>query len=240
VTAFLVSDLHLPAGPSPLRQTFLDFLAGPAREAQDLYILGDLFEYWIGDDVGLEIYGEEIRALRALHDAGVGVHFAHGNRDFLVDGTFLTASGARLMDDPSTLELAGERTLVSHGDEFCTDDVAYQRWRHFCRWRAGQKMFSNLPRGLRERIAGSVRKTALVEKRSKADDIMDVNDAAIREAFRSRGVTRIIHGHTHRPAEHRYVVDGRACERIVLADWRPERMEVLRVDGSGFERIRLG
>ena len=239
MATLLVSDLHLPAGPSPLRKTFLDFLAGPAREAGDVYILGDLFEYWIGDDVGLQLYGAETRALRALTDAGVRRVFAHGNRDFFVSDAFLEASGVALLDDPTRLHLGGVPTLISHGDEFCTDDVAYQRWRRFCRWRPAQRAFMRLPRAARERIAGGVRKTSLVQQRSKAEDIMDVNDGAIRNAFRKHGVTRIIHGHTHRPAQHRYEVDGRACERIVLADWRPGRAEYLRVDDSTCERVAL-
>ncbi len=237
--SLLLADLHLPAGPSPFREAFLAFCAGPAREAADVYILGDLFEYWIGDDVGMELYGAETAALRALSDEGVRVHFAHGNRDFLVGSRFLEAGGTRLLRDPTKLELAGAPTLISHGDEFCTDDVAYQRWRRFCRNRPGQKIFVALPRALREKIAGGVRKTSLVEKRSKPEDIMDVNQETVRAAFVKHGVTRIIHGHTHRPAEQRYEIDGRACERVVLADWRPERMEYLRADEAGLRRILL-
>ena len=238
-SALLLADLHLPAGPSPFREAFLKFCKGPARDAADVYILGDLFEYWIGDDVGMSLYAAETVALLALSKSGTRVHFAHGNRDFLVGDDFLEAIGGALMDDPLRIELAGTATLLSHGDELCTDDVAYQRWRRFCRWRGAQKAFVKLPRSLRERIAGGVRRTSLVEKRSKAEDIMDVNDGAVRDAFKRHDVTRIIHGHTHRPGEHRYEIDGRECERIVLADWRPERMEYLRADKSGLERIQL-
>ncbi|HZP11371.1 MAG TPA: UDP-2,3-diacylglucosamine diphosphatase [Nevskiaceae bacterium] len=237
--ALLLADLHLPAGPSPFREAFLAFCKGPAREAADVYILGDLFEYWIGDDVGMSIYADETVALLSLTKSGARVHFAHGNRDFLVGDNFFEATGAQRMDDPTRVELGGVATLISHGDELCTDDVAYQRWRRFCRWRNGQKVFVALPRSFREWVAGGVRKTSLVEKRSKADDIMDVNDGAVRDAFRRSGVTRIIHGHTHRPGEQHYEIEGRDCERIVLADWRPERMEYLRVDESGAKRIAL-
>jgi UDP-2,3-diacylglucosamine hydrolase len=187
----------------------------------------------------MEIHAAETAALRALSDAGVGLHFAHGNRDFLVGSTFLAAAGASLLPDPVRIELNGKPTLLSHGDEFCTDDVAYQRWRRFCRNRPGQRIFLALPRRLREWIAGGVRKTSLVEKRSKPHDIMDVNDGAVRAAFARHRVSRIVHGHTHRPGDHSYQIGGYACERIVLADWRPERMEYLRADETGLRRIRL-
>ena len=237
--ALILADLHLPAGPSPYRDAFLALCKGAARDAADVYILGDLFEYWIGDDVGMSIYADETVALLALTKSGTRVHFAHGNRDFLVGDDFFDATGVRLMDEPMRVELAGIPTVLSHGDELCTDDVAYQRWRRFCRWRDGQKVFVALPRSFREWVAGGVRKTSLVEKRSKADDIMDVNDDAVRDAFKRFDVARIIHGHTHRPGEQRYEIGGRDCERIVLADWRPERMEYLRVDERGAARIRL-
>jgi UDP-2,3-diacylglucosamine hydrolase len=234
-----LADLHLPAGPSPFRDAFRRFCAGPAREASTVYILGDLFEYWIGDDVGLEQYADETAALRTLANSGVRVLIGHGNRDFLIGPAFLTAVGAQALEDASRIELQGTPTLLAHGDEFCIDDVAYQRWRRFCRNPIAQSVFRKLPRRARERVAGGLRKTSLVEKRMKPEDIMDVNDGAVRAAFQRHGVTRIIHGHTHRPAEHRYEIDGRDCERIVLADWRSERLEYLRVDESVIQRIRL-
>jgi len=240
MATLLLSDLHLPLEEgSPLRQDFVRFLAGPAREAQAVYILGDLFEYWIGDDAGLRDYAAEVRALRALADAGVRVRLMHGNRDFLVGRRFVQATGAKLLHDPLRLELGGELTLLSHGDLWCTDDHAYQRWRRFSRRPMVQRLFGLLPQGQRHRIAGAARQQSAVDKSHKPDAIMDVSEAAVREAFEACGVSRIIHGHTHRPAEHRYDIDGAACERIVLADWRPGRHEYLAVAEGEWERRTL-
>lgn len=231
----LLSDLHLPNEASPLRTAFARFLAGPAREADELYILGDLFEYWIGDDVGLREYEAEAGELRTLRRHGVRIFLMHGNRDFVVGHRFAQAAGVELIADPLKVDLAGAPTLLSHGDIFCTDDHAYQRWRRISRNKLGQAVFHLLPESQRLRIAGSARSGS----RNKPGAIMDVNEGAVREAFRRHQVSRIIHGHTHRPAEHRYDIDGRTCERIVLADWRPERLEYLRCDEQGLQRRTL-
>jgi UDP-2,3-diacylglucosamine hydrolase len=227
MSTLLLSDLHLPLEDSPLRRGFARFLAGPAREAQEVCILGDLFEYWIGDDAGLRDYAAEVLALRALADRGVRLRFMHGNRDFLVGRRFAAAAGVELLPDPLRLELDGMSTLLSHGDIWCTDDHAYQRWRRFSRRPLVQRIFGLLPEARRHRIAGAARRQSEADKSHKPETIMDVNEAAVREAFRAQDVARIIHGHTHRPAGHRYDIDGTARERIVLADWRPERMEYL-------------
>ena len=234
-----ISDLHLPVAASPLRHAFAQFLTGPARQAGALYILGDLFEVWIGDDAGLSEYSVERACLRALTRAGVPVWFQHGNRDFLVGADFAAATGVQLLADPVVLDLHGVPTLVSHGDPWCTDDVRYQRWRRFARNPVAQAVYAALPRGWRERIAGSVRADSAARKQAVAAEIMDVNDGAIRAAFRAHGVTRMIHGHTHRPATHAYDIDGRRCERHVLADWHPGRCEALRVDDAGVQRVPL-
>ncbi len=238
-TLFL-SDLHLPQQPSPLREGFLRFLQGPARMAEAVYLLGDLFEYWIGDDVGLQAYASEIAALRALTAHGVPVFFQHGNRDFLVGRTFAETTGVRLLDDPTAIDLYGVPTLLSHGDGWCVDDRAYQRWRRFSRNRVAQWLFLKLPRARRERIAGGVRGRSHEDKRWKAEDIMDVNAAAVRAAFDASGATRIVHGHTHRPDDHQ-LHDGahRRVHRLVLADWRPDRMEYLAIDADGPRRVQL-
>ena len=234
-----IADLHLPVVASSLRETFANFLAGPARQAEALYILGDLFEVWIGDDAGLSEYGVERACLRALTAAGVPVYFQHGNRDFLVGAGFAAATGVRILPDPLRLELHGVPTLLSHGDPWCTDDVRYQRWRRFARNPAAQGVYRTLPRSWRERIAGSVRADSAAHKQMTAADIMDVNAGAIERAFREHGVTRMIHGHTHRPATHDLAVDGRACQRHVLADWHPGKCEVLRVDDAGVRRVTI-
>jgi UDP-2,3-diacylglucosamine hydrolase len=235
----LVSDLHLPAAASPLREAFARFLAGPAREATALYILGDLFEVWIGDDAGLSEYSAERSCLRSLIRGGVPVFFQRGNRDFLIGQDFATATGVQLLPDPVVIELSGVPTLLSHGDIWCTDDKGYQRWRRFSRMESMQSVFRVLPLSLRERIAGSVRAQSAAGKQAKPAAIMDVNDGAIRAAFREHRAPRMIHGHTHRPADHDYDVDGRRCQRHVLADWHPGRCEALRVDESGVQRVPI-
>ena len=232
-----ISDLHLPVEASPLRDAFARFLAGPARAASAVYILGDLFEVWIGDDAGLREYSVERACLRALTGAGVPVYFQHGNRDFLIGQDFAAATGVQVLADPLVLDLHGTPTLVSHGDLFCTDDAGYQRWRRLSRRPSVQAAYRALPLAWRERIAGGIRSHSDEGKQYKPAEIMDVNDAAIRAAFRRHGVTRMIHGHTHRPAEHDYDVDGRACRRWVLADWHPGRCEALQVDAAGVKRI---
>jgi UDP-2,3-diacylglucosamine hydrolase len=235
VATYFLSDLHLPPEVSPLRQHFLSFVEGRARGAEGVYVLGDLFEYWIGDDVGMQVYAPEIAALAALTASGVPVYFQHGNRDFLVGRDFSALTGVAILDDPTVVDLYGTRTLVAHGDMFCTDDVAYQRWRRFSRLKPAQWIFHRLPVSRRERIAGGLRSGSDRSKANKPENIMDVNAGAVASTFAHYRVPRMIHGHTHRPMEHR-VGDA---ERIVLADWRPERCEVLEVDASGFRRIAV-
>lgn len=235
MTTIFLSDLHLPPEPSALRETFLGFLSGPATRAEAVYILGDLFEYWIGDDVGLQVYAKEVAALATLSGRGIPLYFMHGNRDFMVGRKFAKQTGAKLLHDPTTLDLCGVRTLISHGDIFCTDDLGYQRWRRFSRNPIPRWVFERLPVSRRERIAGGLRSSS----RNKAESIMDVNETTIRAAFKQHRVQRIIHGHTHRPAEHRYDLSQGFCERIVLADWRPQQREILEVSDAGLRRINL-
>lgn len=234
----LLSDLHLPKKPSPLREGFLRLLAGPAQQAQSVYILGDLFEYWVGDDLGLTDYADEVAALRALTQSGVRVYFIAGNRDFLVGKTFFAASGVEALRDPSIVTLAGVPSLLSHGDLFCTDDRAYQRWRRFSRSRLWQRAFAMLPQEWRIGIAGGLRKQSGDAKQTKSASIMDVNAEAVRDALKAQRVKRLIHGHTHRPAHHRIDIDRHTAERIVLPDWHGAQMDYLEIaaDGSVTQR----
>ena len=214
----------------------MEFLEGPARKAQQVFILGDLFEYWIGDDVGLQIYAKEISRIAALTAAGVDVFFMAGNRDFLVGKSFTEISGAKILPDPYTAIFSGVPTLLSHGDVFCTDDVGYQKWRRISRNSFIQGLFLLLPLSWRERIAGDLRSQSADNKAAKTLEIMDVNGVAIAAAFKQNNIKRIIHGHTHRPADHR---EASGQERIVLADWTPARMEYLEISTSGLKRIAL-
>lgn len=240
----LLSDLHLPAGPSGFRTRFVRYLKSQARQADALYLLGDLFEVWLGDDIGLGDYAEEVAALRELTDAGVPVFVQRGNRDFLLGEAFCAATGAQRLADPIRVTLSGRQVLLSHGDIWCLDDVGYQRWRRFSHHPWVQAGFRSLPRRWREKIAADLRRRSGQHKQAKSADIMDVRSDAVRQAAAKQGADWIIHGHTHRPAEH--VVEGLSRSestepvlRIVLADWRPERMEYLAVDRSGFQRIPL-
>ncbi|MGH8506215.1 MAG: UDP-2,3-diacylglucosamine diphosphatase [Stenotrophobium sp.] len=231
----LLADLHLPTQASPLRDAFIRFLEGPAREAGSVYLLGDLFEYWIGDAEGLQDYAREISRLATLTARGVEVFFMHGNRDFMVGAGFAEISGVRMLPDPQIVQLCGVPTLLSHGDIYCTDDLAYQRWRRFSRRPLAQWIYRHLPRSLRARIAGNLRGQS-ARKVMLPESIMDVNTDAIEQAFAAHRVQRLIHGHTHRPAEHDH---RNGCQRIVLADWRPDRAEYLHVDERGMRRINL-
>ena len=236
----LLSDLHLPNTPSPLRTAFQAFLDGPARGASAVYILGDLFEYWIGDAEGARDYAPETAALRRLAESGVSVYFMHGNRDFLIGAKFARIAGMHLLADPQRIQLGGVSTLLSHGDLWCTDDHAYQRWRRFSRHARVQAAFRTLPEFFRRCIAGTARSQSRRGKARKTMAIMDVNAAAISAAFSRHGVARMIHGHTHRPGDHHLALADRAAERIVLADWRPGHCEYLVVDERGVHRETVG
>lgn len=239
VATYFLSDLHLPPEVSPLRQHFLSFVEGRAGGSEAIYILGDLFEYWIGDDVGMQVYATEVAALTALTARGVPVYFQHGNRDFLVGRDFSALTGVALLDDPAVIDLYGVPTLVSHGDLLCTDDVNYQRWRRFSRFKPAQWVFHRLPVSRRERIAGGLRSGSDAAKANKAENIMDVNAKAVVAAFAQHRVRRMIHGHTHRPDDHQVTLPSGAAERIVLADWNEKRREVLEVDAAGMRRIEV-
>ena len=244
MTEHLLSDLHLPTGDSAFRTRFVRYLRHEARQADAVYLLGDLFEVWLGDDIGLDDYAEEVAALRALTDAGVPVYVQRGNRDFLLGDAFCSATGAQRLADPAPVILSGRKVLLSHGDIWCLDDVGYQRWRRFSHHPWVQAAFRALPRRWRERIAADLRRRSGHYKQTKSAEIMDVRGDAVRRAAQEHGADWIIHGHTHRPAEHSLtgLTQSSAPEparRIVLADWRPERMEYLAVDTSGFQRVRL-
>jgi UDP-2,3-diacylglucosamine hydrolase len=196
-------------------------------------VLGDLFDQWIGDDELREPLAERVAAaLRDVAIAGVPVGIVVGNRDFLLGRRFAAAAGATLLPEQIVADVAGTPTLLMHGDELCTSDVAYQRFRaisHDPRWQRG---FLALPYALRRGFANWLRKKSRAATANKTESILDVEPRAVEDAFRAANVSRVIHGHTHRPAHHRLVVDGRACERWVLADWY-DRGSYLEFDADG-------
>lgn len=231
----LLADLHLRPHGGAMNQAFIELLDGPAHNAGAVFILGDLFEVWIGDRDGLAAYPDEIAALARLSAAGIPVFFQHGNRDFLVGKRFAAATGVSLLPDPVVRTLGGQPTLLSHGDLYCIDDIGYQKWRRFSRNPLAQRVFLSLPRALREKIAGGVQNESRAAKQDKAVNIMDVNHDAIAQALREHSTVRMIHGHTHRPALHALSIDDVGHERAVLGDWRtdPPQFEAMLVNEQG-------
>jgi UDP-2,3-diacylglucosamine hydrolase len=237
-TAF-ISDLHLTRTRPEINRVFFEFLQGPARVADALYILGDLFEYWAGDDdLGDPLNARVAAGLKGLVEAGVPVYLMHGNRDFLMLDGFALASGARLLGDPTILQLYGTHTVLLHGDTLCTNDRRYQAFRRRVRNRWWQRLFLLQPLWLRRAEIEGARTLSERAKQLKPVEIMDVTPSSVEKSFRDSGCTRMIHGHTHRPAHHVHLVDGRRCERWVLAVWY-HRGQYLRVGPDGCVAVDL-
>ena len=234
----LISDLHLSEDAPHVRKRFLDFLAGPARKADALYILGDLFETWIGDDDIASPFNQKIvDALQALSSAGPALYLMHGNRDFLMGQEFALACGAQLLPDPTEIDLYGVRTLLSHGDQLCTDDVEYQTYRKQVRSSAWQRKVLALPIETRRQMAKDATAMSDKAKQAKTLEIMDVSPQAVTDLLRKHGYPRLIHGHTHRPARHVYRLDDHSCERWVLPDWTSVRGGYLQCDRNGCRSV---
>ena len=236
--SIFISDLHLCPTRPAISQTFFDFLRGPAARAEALYILGDLFEYWAGDDDNDPFNASVLAALRDLAHTGIKLFLMHGNRDFLIGDRFTADAGARLLPDPTLLDLYGTRTLLMHGDTLCTDDVGYQEFRAKVRNPEYQRQFLAQPLLSRKQIIAGLRTENTEKKQSKSESIMDVTPATVDAVLREHSYPRLIHGHTHRPALHRHLVDGHACERWVLADWYTKG-SYLRCDRAGCTVIEL-
>lgn len=236
-----ISDLHLdPARPDITRQ-FEAFLDSQARGARALYILGDLFEVWVGDDDPDPEKGRVLTALRALTERGTACFVMHGNRDFLLGRRFCARTGAQLLKDGTTIDLYGRRVLLLHGDTLCTDDHSYQRLRRLLRNPLSRAVLHALSLRQRQRLARRLRagsKAHLDTLSAYTPDIMDVNEAAVRRQFIRHDVRCMIHGHTHRPAVHSLQIEGEPAIRIVLGDWYTQG-SVLRWDARGYELVEL-
>lgn len=240
MTTLFISDLHLDPSRPAITDLFLDFLRSEARQAEALYILGDLFEAWIGDDTPSSAADAVAEALRSLADAGVPVYFIHGNRDFLLGQDYAARAGMRLLPDPCVIELYGKPVLLQHGDLLCTDDTAYQAFRAQTRNPAFQAQFLSQPLQARiafaqqARAASQARQSELKEgDRAQFETVTDVAPAEVAATFQRHGVDTMIHGHTHRPAIHHVQAGDAGCTRIVLGDWY-EQGSVLRVDADGY------
>jgi UDP-2,3-diacylglucosamine hydrolase len=238
VTTLFISDLHIDAGSPEVTAQFLDLLDREARDADALYILGDLFESWVGDDAADSDQAAALAGIKALTDSGVPCFVMHGNRDFLLGAQFCASTGARLLADPVIVTLYGESVLVMHGDALCTDDSAYQRLRATVRDSGWQRQFLKLSVASRRALAGAARAGSQAHTAAVAYTITDVNAASVASALRTAGVATLLHGHTHRPAIHPLQVDGRACTRIVLGDWHTQG-SVLRWNRTGPELVSL-
>jgi len=221
MTTLFISDLHLCEERPNISALFSRFMSEVAPGAEALYILGDLFEHWLGDDqLDHDPLARDIAAqLATLAGHGTEIFFMHGNRDFVVGPRFAREAGLTLLADPTSLTVGSDRFLLLHGDTLCTDDVAYQKFRAQVRNPAWQAVALAKPYAEREQIARSIRQRSDVEKSIKAEAIMDVNPSAVAAAFAEHQYPVMIHGHTHRPAKHEVTVDGHDCTRWVLQDW---------------------
>lgn len=230
-----ISDLHLDPRRPAVTSLFLGFLSElHPRDCAGLYILGDLFEAWIGDDEDDAHYREVVAGLRAATDRGLKLSVMHGNRDFLLGQGFSSDTGCELLADPTRIDLGGQATLLMHGDTLCTDDLEYQQFRTLVRNPDWQRQFLAKPLVERRQIAAHLRETSRQRTGEKQSDIMDVNPDTVNETLRQQGVRRLIHGHTHRPAVHDLSIDGQPAQRIVLGDWY-EQGSVLRCEGQSLQ-----
>lgn len=220
--ALFISDLHLSAARPRTTRCFLRFLEQRAPSAGRLYILGDLFDAYIGDDDNSAPAGEIKAALRRLSGQGTEILFQHGNRDFLVGERFCQETGATLLDDYAVVDLGGENVLLTHGDLLCTDDLPYQAARLRVRTAGWKRNALSKPLFVRQIYARWYRFKSGLDKRGKTLDIMDANPDTVMEVMRRFEVRTLIHGHTHRPARHELVIDGEAAARLVLAEWHDD------------------
>ncbi len=231
----LISDLHLEEQRPDITRAFLHLQPTRARQAEALYILGDFFEVWVGDD-GMSPFQHNIaRALRELSDAGTRIFLMHGNRDFLIGRAFCREAGCTLLKDPSIVRLNGEPVLLMHGDSLCTLDVGYMKLRRLLRNPLSLFILRNLPLTTRRKLARKLRSESRAQTRMKAREIIDVTPDEVPRIMAEHGVRTLIHGHTHRPAEHALEVSGQSARRIVLGDWDSQGW-ALQIDEQGLHQ----
>ena len=238
---YFISDLHLDETRPHTTALFKSF-AEKLKENDpqtELYILGDLFESWIGDDYENELHNEVKTTLNSLTGSGIKVFFLYGNRDFLIGEEFLSETGVELLIDPFLLKSNGKTILLTHGDQMCIDDVEYQTFRSIVRNPDWQKDFLNFPISKRLKIAGETKDASKQSKQEKSMEIMDVNEEEVLRVFKQHGVNTMIHGHTHRPMIHKHKIDGSLCSRYVLGDWNKTSAMVLQWSKESLELIDL-
>jgi len=241
VDRYFISDLHLDESNPHITDLFISFVKElkNSKTQTELYILGDLFESWIGDDYENELHNETKTILQSLTESNINVFFLFGNRDFLIGDQFLNDTGVQLLTDPFLLEVNDQRFLLAHGDQMCVDDMEYQTFRAIVRNPNWQKEFLNLPISKRLKIAGETKDASKQSKQEKSITIMDVNEGEVRNVFKKYEVDTIIHGHTHRPMRHKLELKGKICWRYVLGDWSRTSAIILQSRKEGLELIDL-
>jgi UDP-2,3-diacylglucosamine hydrolase len=238
--SLFISDLHLCESRPTIIEAFALFLKQVAADADALYILGDLFEYWAGDDaIQTGVHAQTIDALNQLSQQGVKVYLMHGNRDFLLGDVFSKATNCTILPDPSLISLHGQSILISHGDVLCTDDITYQQFRNEVRTDTWKAQFLSQPLSSRIAYIESIRAKSEQEKSTKLMGIMDVNVSAVTALLKKYNYpSTLVHGHTHRPMKHSHQINGHHCDRWVLGDWY-DQGSYLRFDNQGFHEHRL-
>ncbi|MEQ1636248.1 MAG: UDP-2,3-diacylglucosamine diphosphatase [Methylococcales bacterium] len=234
-----ISDLHLSLEKPALTRHFVEFIQHRAPQAAKVYILGDLFDVWVGDDDWTPPTGQIRQQLKQLTESGTEVYLQTGNRDFLLGERFCRDTGAQLLGDYALLYLNGVATLLTHGDLLCTDDVAYQHFRVKAHSPAWQQSVLSKPLLLRLLAARWYRLRSFWHKRNKTQDIMDVNQETVLQVMGEHNTWRLIHGHTHRPAVHDFMLNGKPAQRFVLAQWLPEKIELLSWTEQGYRLEKL-
>jgi UDP-2,3-diacylglucosamine hydrolase len=234
MTTLFISDLHLSPDNESLIQLTVDFLATQTKGIESLYLLGDIFNTWLGDDIVATEFEPLILQLQKLHQAGINTYLMVGNRDFMMGQQFAKRCGCQLLSDPTIIDLYGIKTLLMHGDSLCIDDVSYQRYRRKTRNKYLQWCFLHLPVRYRQGISDKIKQKSHDQKKSKSFQIMDVNETEVSRIMQQYQVQHLIHGHTHRPAIHRLKIENKPAYRIVLGDWQG-KASVLKCDDRQFE-----
>ncbi|WP_038125911.1 UDP-2,3-diacylglucosamine diphosphatase [Thiomicrospira pelophila] len=238
--SYVLADVHLqPEHHHPINQAFLNFIRQQAPQANSVYILGDLFETWMGDDLSLPLYQTEISALKTLTDSGTKLYIGYGNRDFLMRQAFWQATGAEFIEDETLTRIEDVDCLLLHGDSLCTDDKGYQRMRHWFRKPWIQWLFLHLPKKTRLKIAQKLRQQSGNQAQNKPANIMDVSSQAVTDLYaRHPKIEHVIHGHTHRPAHHCLKIGDIEKQRWVLGDWRPEA-QIIKISNQQISLVKL-
>ncbi len=218
-STIFISDIHLSGHNNALQKLFLDFLQGPALKAERLYILGDLFDVWVGNDINVEFHENVFKALKQLSDNGIALFFMAGNRDFLLEKSSLKKAHIQNLPDPSVIDLYGKPTVLTHGDKLCTEDILYQRYRRFAQHPFTRLIFLLLPKKIRTHIAQKLRKNSQKYQKHQTLKILDVSQCAVERMMKKLSVQQMIHGHVHRPKFHFFNVLGKSFKRYVLGDW---------------------